>query len=69
VSEPKGGGAAWTVCVPPGPPQARRRSDEGPPPQGKATPVKGDGLGGTGGGSPPCGNEVGGAPETSEGIR
>jgi oligopeptide/dipeptide ABC transporter ATP-binding protein len=29
VSEPKGRGAAWTPPVPSGPPQARRRSDEG----------------------------------------
>jgi sugar/nucleoside kinase (ribokinase family) len=33
MSEPKGRGPAWTPLVPPDPPQARPRSDEGPPPQ------------------------------------
>jgi hypothetical protein len=50
-SEPKGRGAAWTVFVPPDPPQGRRRSDEGPPPQA-ARPTR---------------RRLKGAPEASEG--
>jgi hypothetical protein len=29
MSEPKGRGAAWTVFVPPDPPERQRKSDEG----------------------------------------
>jgi len=56
VSELEGRGVAWTVSIPPDPPQGRGTSDEGPPPQAAMQArrgiVKGDG-------------EVGGAPEAS----